>query len=614
MNLPKFHPNLFLPKRKIAASGLVAFISGVLIGALLLTLTPMSPSFSVFGHPLLKFSSHNELVDFVKKSSSYPYPGWYRATLESGADISIDYSKTNIQVAGVDEADVVKTDGKGYLYVISDQTVFIVKAYPVDEVRILSKIELNATLHGIFINEDKLVVFGARPYESWVRPYYWSSFSPSSFIYVYDVTDRESPDLTRNVTLDGSYFSSRMIGNYVYAVLTEPAWVNGGVIKLPIIHTNDVASEVPATEIYYSNVTDFGYTFTTILSVNVQNDTEEPTHETILVGATSNMYVSLSNIYLTLGSYNTIGGTERTLIYRINVEEDKIESQASGEVPGRVLNQFSMDEYNDYFRIATTTGSFWNRDSENHVYVLNMSLGIIGRLEGLARGESIYSARFMGEKFYLVTFRNIDPLFVIDLQNPENPHVLGELKITGYSDYLHLYDENHVIGVGKETAVADREDFAWYQGVKISLFNVSDPLYPTEIDKVEIGDRGTDSPVLRDHKAFLFDKERQLLVIPVLIAKIDAAGYPGGVPPNAYGAYVWQGAYIYNITLQGLELKGNITHIDDGSDLQSDYYYYSPFSLKRAFYIDNVLYTISDKRIKMSNLDNLDEIGQIDFP
>jgi len=245
-----------------------------------------------------------------------------------------------------------------------------------------------------------------------------------------------------------------------------------------------------------------------------------------------------------------------------------------------------------------------------------MDLNIVGRLENLAPGERIYSARFMGERCYVVTFKKVDPLFVIDLETPTNPTVLGQLKITGYSDYLHPYDENHIIGIGKETVEAEEGDFAWYQGVKISLFDVSNVSNPIEIDKYEIGDRGTDSPVLSDHKAFLFDKTRNLLVIPVLVAEINEEKYPHGVPPNTHGDYVWQGAYVFNITLdQGLMFKGRITHLENDSDLKkSGYYFYSSYSVKRSLYIDNVLYTISNKKVKMNNLEDLMEINEIELP
>jgi uncharacterized secreted protein with C-terminal beta-propeller domain len=251
----------------------------------------------------------------------------------------------------------------------------------------------------------------------------------------------------------------------------------------------------------------------------------------------------------------------------------------------------------------------------NNVYVLDAELTIRGRLEGLAPREDIYSARFRGDRCYLVTFRKIDPLFVINLTDPTNPQVLGKLKIPGYSDYLHPYDENHVIGVGKETLPAEDGDFSWYQGVKISIFDVSNVSNPKEIAKIEIGDRGTESPVLQDHKAFLFSKSHNLLVLPILLAEIDESQYPTGVPPYMHGEYVYQGAYVFNISVEtGITLRGRVTHLDNTTDLLfSGYYYASPYSIKRTLYIDQVLYTISDKKVKANHLDTLEEISVIEL-
>jgi len=204
---------------------------------------------------------------------------------------------------------------------------------------------------------------------------------------------------------------------------------------------------------------------------------------------------------------------------------------------------------------------------------------------------------------------------VISLEVPSSPTVLGKLKIPGYSDYLHPYDDTHLIGIGKETVEAEEGDFAWYQGVKISLFDVSDVENPIEQAKFEIGDRGTDSPVLHNHKALLFDNERDLLVLPVLVAEIDESKYPEGVPANAYGDYVWQGAYVFNITTEDIVLRGGITHLNDTADLlKSGYYFYSEYSVERCLYIEDVLYTISDKLVKMNSLENLEEIGSIELP
>jgi len=575
-----------------------------------------------------KFASYEELQEFVKTNTQNIAWGPIRFWIESDAGAALkgeiapaasDYSATNIQVAGVDEADIVKTDGE-YIYLVSGNKTIIVKAYPPEQAQVLSEIELEGTVIGIFINGDRLVVFeDETPY----YPYYdvrWGPAgeiympyrSPKTYIKVYDVSDRENPRLQRELSADGQYVSSRMVGNYTYVVINEPVYEQDDELNLPKIYSGGNETEILATDIYYSDVSDYYYMYTTIMAINTQDDDQEPTYETILLGASSNLYVSPDNIYLTFPVWGgDVGDSQKSSIHRIHIEGDEIEYAASGEVPGMVLNQFSMDEYGDYFRVATTT---YEPTSQNNVYVLDMALNITGSLEGLAPGETIYSARFMGERGYLVTFRQVDPLFVIDLSNPRYPEELGYLKVTGYSDYLHPYDETHIIGIGKETT--EEGEFAWYQGVKISLFDVSDVRNPEEVDKEIIGHRGTDSPVLWDHKAFLFDKSRNLLVIPVLEAKVDETEYPEGVPAWAYGEPVWQGAYVFNISLdQGLQLKGRITHIENPADLEQDYYYYySPFAVERSLYIDDVLYTISQAKIKMNSLENLDYINEVELP
>jgi inhibitor of cysteine peptidase len=578
-----------------------------------------------------KFASYEQLHEFVKTNAGYKQFFWRvgggDAILAPGSEEGFapapavtDHSTTNIQVAGVDEADTVKTDGD-YIYLVSGNKTIIVKAYPPEQAQIVSEIELQGTIIGIFINGDRLVVFEEEtPYYAYndirwdsAEKFYMPYRSPKTYVKVYDVSDRENPELQREFSANGQYVSSRMIGDYAYLVVNEPVYEQDDEVNLPKIYLDGNETEIRATDIYYSDVVDYYYMYTTIIAVNTQNDGQEPTYETILLGASSNLYVSQNNIYLTFPVWGTgIGDFDKTSIHRIHIAGDEIIPVASGEVPGTVLNQFSMDEYGDYFRVATTTHGETPR---NDVYVLNMALNITGSLTGLAPGETIYSARFMGERCYLVTFRSIDPLFVIDLSNPDDPKVLGYLKVTGYSSYLHPYDENHIIGIGKET-VAEREDFAWYQGLKISLFDVSDVSNPVEIGKYEIGDRGTDSPVLWDHKAFLFDKSRNLMVIPVLVAEVDESKYPEGVSPDAYGEPVWQGAYVFHVSLDGgISLQGRITHIEDIAEPEKEYYYYySPFSVERSLYIGDVLYTISQAKIMMNSLENLDYINEVELP
>ncbi len=489
---------------------------------------------------------------------------------------STDFSATNIQVEGVDEADIVKCDGE-YLYVVSGNTVFIIDAYPPEDAKVLSDIQESENPREIYINEDKLVVLGP------------------NFAKVYDISDKENPVFKREVSFDGYYFNSRMIGDYVYLIINSPLyydWVGQvdfpgwmGRIDLPEISCNGKVRTIQANEIYYfENVHDYSYQFVTIMAMNTQNDDEKITSKTFLMSTAQNLFVSSNNIYITHTNYGihslskrpngrSYWKMEKTTIHKISIVDGEIVYKSQGDVPGRVLNQFSMDEYHGYFRIATTTGQVWGtgaNEARNHVYILDEDLNIVGRLENLAPGERIYSARFLGSRAYLVTFRQVDPLFVLDLSNPQDPKVLGELKIPGYSDYLHPYDETHIIGVGRE------------RGVKIALFDVSDPENPQEISKYETGEWSTHSYALDDHKAFLFSKSKNLLVIPI-------------------GRYWNQDAYVFDISVDdGIVLKGTITH--------------GGYPVKRSLYIDNVLYTVSEGLIKMNDLADLSEINSVELP
>jgi inhibitor of cysteine peptidase len=523
--------------------------------------------------------------------------------MEDGST-SNTYSTTNIQVAGVDEADIVKTDGN-YIYLTRLDTVYIIKAFPVGEASLVAKIHFGSEVSDLFIAGDKLVVF-IHGYgvisPMGVKGGIYRPYSDKTEVYFYDVADRLNPVLERTYESEGSYVATRMIGNFVYVVSQKGAWVNEGVLELPAYTENGVVCQITASSIYYYNGTDSGYSYTTIASINTQDSIFPIQSETFLLGSSSTIYCSAEFLYLTTGSYQETG------VHKIRLDNGKIEGVADGSVPGWVLNQFSMDESNGYFRIATTTGHAWGvSSSKNNVYVLDAEMKVVGRLEDLAPGEQIYSARFMGDRLYLVTFKKVDPLFVIDLSEPTTPRVLGKLKIPGYSNYLHPYDENHVIGLGKEAIDAEGSNFAWYQGVKLSLFDVTNVSAPVEVAKLEIGDRGTDSPALYDHKAFLFSREKNLLVIPILEAKVNAATPEA----NAYGDYVYQGAYVFEISAESITLRGRISHLQGDELMKSGYWFDSDYSVYRSLYIGENLYTISSKMVKINRLSDLSELKVI---
>jgi len=588
------------------------------------------------------------------------------AAEKSGVDSSDgasaqDYSQTNIQVQGVDEPDIVKNDGK-YIYTISSGNVVIINAFPPESMDLVGKIEIKNPIN-LFIKENQLIIFSNQ-----------YSGVEGSLVSIYDVSDKSNPELIKEIEVNGYYVDARMIENHIYLISNR--YTGYGDVVLPYLMVDGVQEKIAATDISYFPYPDSGYSFTSILSVNIEDYTYDS--ETYLLGSSYTIFVSEDNIYLTgskrlknedyfgelveevllpilpekqkseikdlldsddpfyivqreinevVEDYSmSLTGKEKaefdnelserfeefsislqkrleqTIIHKIKIDEGQIEYLNNGAVPGYVLNQFSMDEHEGYFRIATTTGNSWGRsDSLNHMYVLDENLKIVGEVEDLAKGERIYSVRFLGDRAYMVTFRQVDPLFVVDLTDPTNPEVLGQLKVTGYSSYLHPYDENHVIGIGKEATEEGR-----VQGLKIALFDVSDVENPIERAKYEVKQQWSDSNALYDHKAFLFDKEKELLVLPVSYSvEVGVSEGPWRYPIYNY----WQGAYVFNINEEEISVRGKVAHSENE---KQDYSWL--YQIQRSLYMDDTLYTISSQLVKANNLDTLEEINSVELP
>ena len=621
----------------------VAFLILLTLGGILpLSLILTAPS----THGMVRFSSYQDLERFLlTRSNCGPIytmqsnrlvnsfglqnpGGALPATLgtagsttqTSSISSAPSHSETNNQVAGVDELDTVKNDAQ-YIYTVSNNTVVVVRAYPGTDAQLVSRISiLNQTIDGIFLSGNNLAIVSEAPriiYSTYgacgVRtfggpamgiafpsPYYRSTLPQiqNTSISVYDLSNRSSPSLQSTVTVNGTFVGARQIGTFAYILTSTPAWVNQ---TLPLTVVNGHPIQTMATKVYHSDVSDQAFSYTTILALDTNHDNPAPTMETYLLGTSSTIYVSLTNIFLTQPTWDA---TEQTAIHRISISQSNVKYEATGTVPGHVLNQFSMDEFQGYFRVATTSYTGWTgrgSGQATNVYVLNSNLKIVGRLEGLGQGENFHSARFIGEMGYLVTFKKTDPLFVIELRDTTRPRVLGQLNTTGYSDYLQPLDESHLIGIGKDTV--DEGSFAWYQGVKISLFDVSDATKPSEIAKYVIGNRGSDSLALRDSKAILLDLGRNLLVLPVTVSMS-----PNPNVPNAYGTPVWQGAYVFQVTTDTLSFRGGITHFPSG---------FSPNTngnapiITRELYIGGVLYTISQAFVGMNSLSDLQSLGVV---
>ncbi|MCL6559705.1 MAG: beta-propeller domain-containing protein, partial [Firmicutes bacterium] len=456
---------------------------------------------------------------------------------------------------------------------------------------------------------------------------------------VYDVRDKANIKQVRELELTGNYISSRKIGPALYLVANKNIYYYPEASDLKPSY-RDTAVSGGFLDIDYSQIRYFpGFmepNYLIVAGLNLDRSDEKADISTYL-GSGQNIYASTNNLYVAVTNCRAVPVldgpriapesrpvyTDKTKVHRFALKDGRLTYGAGGEVPGTILNQFSMDEHNGFFRIATTKGEAWRTDeytSKNNLYVMDQKLNVVGKIENIAPGEKIYSTRFVGDRGYMVTFKTVDPFFVIDLKDPRQPKILGALKIPGYSDYLHPYDENHVIGFGKDTIEIGRKDregneaesMAFYTGMKMAVFDVSDVGNPVEMFKEEIGDRGTDSELLRNHKALLFSKAKNLLAFPVTVREVEGdtlnqSGFP------EYGRFTYQGAYVYNIDLvKGFTLKGRITHLSD-EDYQKagDYWYDSEKNVERIIHIGDTLYTLSREYIKANNLTDLSELNTL---
>ena len=539
-------------------------------------------------------------------------------SLEDSASLrdNDDYSKTNIQVEGVDEADIVKTDGE-YIYYVANNCIQIIKTG--NSIRLAKEIEFEKefTPSQIYINDNKLIVIGTNKAYSdddymmidLVRPQ-----DVMTVIKTYNIENKYRPKLQREVKIEGYYMSSRMIDDNIYVISDN--YINTYLFEDDInkMNENDFKPKyidtIESEDEQYIDFNEISYfpdsqemTYLSIASFNV-NEKQKVNIDTYL-GAGDNIYCSKDNLYIAnvkyeykdekmYGYYNNYD--LKTYIYKFKLDEAKVQYLNVSSVPGSILNQFSMDEKDGYFRIATTNNSSFSSETNvNNLYILDSDLNITGRLEDLAKGEKIYSVRFIGNRAYMVTFVQTDPLFVIDLSDNENPQVLGELKIPGYSKYLHPYDETHLIGFG-ETTTTNEFGGVVPNGIKMALFDISDPTKPTEVFSTNIGESGTHSELLYNHKALLFSKEKNIIAFPIYIT-----GEIGESNTNLK----FQGAIVYSLDLDnGFIEKGRITH-KESQEERFDYDYKS--AVERIIYINDSFYTLSQGLIKETNIDTMEE-------
>jgi inhibitor of cysteine peptidase len=540
---------------------------------------------------------------------------------DSWGGSNMDKSDTNVQVEGVQEGDIIKNDGR-YIYISTNKGLKIIDSNP-KAPKIITTVPVpeNTNIIEVFIAGEKLIVIGQNSYfyimdrpagdeaelaEPAIMPPKY--FEDRANVLIYDIKNIEKPLLEREYLFDGSYLSGRVIDDSFY--LINNRYLNLGYgyyekaqIDTPLPYYTDVLKnerkEFGYDEIkYFPNYIDTRYMY--IIGIDLSDKSSKPDVD-VFLGGTDTIYVSKENLYAAVTDYSydyTIRQSEEfspeystsTVIYKFELNGGKIGKAVQGEVPGTIINQFSMDEHANIFRIATTTGDMWRNNSKNNVYILDENLKPLGKLEGLAEGERIYSTRFAGDRVYMVTFRQVDPLFVIDTSNPRAPQLKGMLKIPGYSTYLHMVDEDHILGFGYDT-----EESQWggtvTGGLKISMFDVSNVNKPKETFTEVIGRSGTYSELLYNHKALMFSLDKELMAFPV---SRTAENYKSD----------FNGAYVYNVTYDTISLRNTITHKESEFDSYGD-------NIKRIIYIGDYLYTFSENKMQIHNININTKVNEL---
>lgn len=565
----------------------------------------------------------------------------------------MSFSDTNVQVTGVDEGDIVETDGN-YVYILSGNELVIIDVRDQAQPRIASRLELAANTYGseMYLDGDRVMVVSS----SWgqpddiffppiignpilIEPMFASSYyypqAQSITATVIDVTDREAPSIVTSTEIDGSLTNSRVVDGTAYLVANNsPSFpfvqyatdVTVGEeastkyvyeteaeyrsriepVILEQVLTTYTTFDAMGEEIGSGIVSEFDTTwrtdspdyFSLVSVVSLDMRAAQPTVDemaTVLMGAGHNMYMDHDSIYLFQNRWDA-EQTTSIMKFQIDATSGDIEPAASGIISGRMLNQFSADEHNGLLRVATTTG--WGDESSSGVYILEQvddALTLKGGVSGLAAGEQIFSARFVGDRGYIVTFRQVDPLFAINLSDPANPIVEGELKIPGFSEYMQPIGEDHLLAIGRDAdpTTGRREE------LQVSLFDVSDMTDPQLVDRYTFEGEHTYSPAEHDHHAFSWFPEYDTLAIPVHSNEGVWVSSPWGW--RDWVTSEWdESLHVFQVDVEtGFEFVGAIDH---------------PSQVQRSLRVGQALYSLSRDTLKVNAIaDPSQQFGMVHF-
>ncbi len=518
-----------------------------------------------------------------------------KESLEQSTDLegADHYSKTNLQTEGVDESDIVKTDGS-YLYIVSNHFVRIVDVRG-EKMRDTGRIPVTLSSAAdrvveMYAEGDTLSLIVEREETQLTQKdsrtnamedVYYIGANRRTELQTYDIADRENPVLRGSITQDGSYKTSRKIGG-IRDLFTEKNVEQPHLARTAAALEENAGGWIPlvdgrpiAADCIY--LPEWGTNGLVASSVDV----DDPTHvvdNTLILNNYVNIYVSAGALYLYGQDFSA--GSMVTQIAKFALKDGVIDAVGATAAAGEVYDTFAINEYKGKLRILTTD---WSRgENENLLYLFDENLKLTGSLEGIARGEQIYAARYLGDIVYFVTYRNTDPLFAVDLSDATKPQILSELKITGFSEYLHFWGEDHLVGIGYET---DSKDGS-IKGVKLAMFDISDPAELKVTDTCVLADADY-TPALYDYKCVLADAGENLIGFAV-------ESYERGEKSGAYLLFSWEDGKFENQLTERLRGYGDV----------EDDLYAGEIEQYRGLYIGARFYLVSQNGVTSYDREN----------
>jgi Beta propeller domain len=550
-------------------------------------------------------------------------------------------SGTNNQVVGVDEADIVKTDGR-YVYLSMNGALRIMEAL---NPKVISVTRMSGDVREMFIEGDRAVVYTAsgnrgRPC-TYAYDCQFAGDGTSTRITVFDIADRAAPKQVRQIDFSGSLMAARRIGHAIHTVVADndaqgahydswPAgmdtcgnkedFVRKEFAKLKIENERKIRQNVWFPTVKEKNVETpmcagllettikDGQAFTTVSSFDMFDD-NTPAMTATIQSRPGAVFASTNTLYLSVvhqksasrgkwySFYPNVNEVSEIHAFRIGETPKTTQYMGSGVVPGHVLNQFAMDEWYGYLRVATSKGRVPDPNVHSVLSILapgkNGNLVRVGAIDKIAPGEDIRAVRFDEDRGYIVTVKKTDPLFVMDLYDPAKPSILGELKIPGFSTYIHRIDPDHLLSIGFDAN--DHGDFAYFDGVILQLFDVSKPTDPQLVHKEKIGTRGSSSEAATNHLAFNYFADRGLLAIPMTVCE----GGRDGVNGNTLA---FSGLLVYNVDLdKGFTKLGGVDHGKRGANCGT-WWSQANSLVKRSVFLDDLVYSIATDRLKVQRM------------